>query len=226
MARSAIQNPNFQITGDVDVDTGREPVQLGWYEFAAEFCRGKDVLDVGCGMGEGLERLARTANAVRGIDLDERLRKPNVDILDIKDAKSKSADIVTCIDVIEHVVEDLDFVKELVRVARHEILVSTPNWVVSRCSWKYHVREYMPHEISNIFKPYGTIEMFKGNYDGSGHFKIKYPWAYSVLNHLRVFPLTSFLARLVNHFLPASAKIRSALFLRVRLTSPRHTFLE
>lgn len=80
--------------------------------------------------------------------MDERLRKPNVEFSDIKDVESKSVGVRTCIDVIEHVEENLDFALELVRVARQDVLVSTPNWTVSRCKWPYHICEYMPRQLS------------------------------------------------------------------------------
>lgn len=217
MTKSAVQNANYKMTGDIKVDTGREPVQLGWYKFSSRFCAGKNVLDVGCGMGEGLAILSQVARTARGIDRDERLKKPSVEIKDIKDLEAKSIDVITCIDVIEHVEEDIDFARQLVRVARHELLISTPNWTVSRCKWPYHVREYMPHQIYRIFRPFGIVEMYKGNYDGTIHYKVKHFWAYATLNLLRVFPLTSQVIRVINHFLPDPARIHSSLFLHVRL---------
>ncbi len=41
------------------------------YHFAAQFCEGKDVLEVACGAGFGLGYLARTARRVVGGDIDE-----------------------------------------------------------------------------------------------------------------------------------------------------------
>ena len=41
------------------------------YEFAAGFCEGRDVLEVACGSGMGLGYLARPANRVVGLDIDD-----------------------------------------------------------------------------------------------------------------------------------------------------------
>ena len=41
------------------------------YHFASQFCRGKDVLEVACGAGQGLGYLAKTARLVVGGDIDK-----------------------------------------------------------------------------------------------------------------------------------------------------------
>lgn len=41
------------------------------YRFAASFCKGKDVLEVACGAGQGVGYLARVASRVVGGDIDE-----------------------------------------------------------------------------------------------------------------------------------------------------------
>jgi SAM-dependent methyltransferase len=43
------------------------------YAYAGDFCRGKDVLDVACGVGQGLGYLARSARRVVGGDFSLRL---------------------------------------------------------------------------------------------------------------------------------------------------------
>jgi len=218
LAKSQIQNPGFQTTGDVAVDTGREPLQMGWYEFAAGFCQGRTALDVGCGMGEGLALLKRAASRATGIDLDPRLANESVKTLRIEDVPSKSVDIVVCIDVIEHVEEDIKFAEELMRVARQDVFISTPNWTVSKCKWPYHIREYMPHELQSILGRYGKLEVFKGSIDGAIHYPVNFPGAYALLNRLRVNPVTGFLARVFNRLLPMSARIQAAQFIRVRIS--------
>src|SRR5439155_24964635 len=54
------------IPGQVDADLLNE--HLARYAFAARLCRGKQVLDAGCGAGYGSAELARTAAGVLGID--------------------------------------------------------------------------------------------------------------------------------------------------------------
>lgn len=156
MTMSAVQNANYKMTGDIEVDTGREPVQLGWYKFSSRSCTGKNVLDVGYGMGEGFAILSQVARTARGIDRDERLKKPSVEIKDIKDLEAKSIDIVTCIDVIEHAEEDIDFARQLVRVARHDLLISTPNWTVSR----YKVKHFWAYATLNFLRVFLLTSQF------------------------------------------------------------------
>ncbi len=45
------------------------------YRYASEFCKGKEVLEVACGSGQGLGYLARCANRVVGGDYDEKMLK-------------------------------------------------------------------------------------------------------------------------------------------------------
>jgi 2-polyprenyl-3-methyl-5-hydroxy-6-metoxy-1,4-benzoquinol methylase len=222
MARSSpVQNSRFLTTGDSRVDAGREPVQMGWYEFAATFCKDKQVLDVGCGMAQGLAVLKRCAAMAYGIDRDPRLQSSDVRIMAIEDVPSDSVDVAVCIDVIEHVEEDLEFARQLCRVAREQVLLSTPNWVVDRCIGRYHVREYMPHELVGIFEKFGRVDIYKGTGDGAVRCRVRHRKAYEALNRLRASPLTGFPARLFNHMLPVSARIHSAQFIRVLLQRGR-----
>src|SRR5262249_6372523 len=43
------------------------------YKFASDFCRGGRVLEIGCGAGQGLGYLARSASSVIGGDYTEAL---------------------------------------------------------------------------------------------------------------------------------------------------------
>ncbi|MCG6536778.1 MAG: hypothetical protein L7F78_19245, partial [Syntrophales bacterium LBB04] len=64
---SSIKNPNYKVTGDVSVEAVRGVrEQAEWYAFASIFCKNHAVLDVECGLGEGLKILAKEAKAVPG----------------------------------------------------------------------------------------------------------------------------------------------------------------
>lgn len=211
---SPIQNTNYYIeVGDASKEAGRGLGQRGWYEFASNFCKNNTVLDVGCGLGDGLDILAKSAQKATGIDLDERLKKENVEIISIKDIDDNAVDVVVCIDVIEHVIEDYDFVKDLVRVARNRVCVSTPNWTASHCTWKYHIREYTPAQLIALFSDYGKVTLFKGTPSGSEVYDIKNLTAFLLFNSLRISPLSAFLAKCLNYILPKHMKINSHLFL-------------
>jgi 2-polyprenyl-3-methyl-5-hydroxy-6-metoxy-1,4-benzoquinol methylase len=119
------------------------PVQRAAYELALhKYMQSDDrVLDVGCGIGYGLRIMSAKASHSTGIDLDsyaikcanKNLSKETGSInLQTYNGKhipfqNYDYDIVTCVDVIEHVPNYLGLLKEMVRVSRRVILISTPN---------------------------------------------------------------------------------------------------
>lgn len=207
-----------RVVGDLSVEAGRGAGQLPWYEFAAAIVKDSKVLDAGCGLGVGLEILRRTAKEAIGQDLDPRLERPGIVIGSLSDVPSKSYDAVTCIDVIEHVEDDRGFVAELCRIARRLVFATTPNWTITRCQWPYHIREYTPRELEQLFEPFGTIALFKGNSSGSVVHPIRHSRLYHVANGLRSSQVTAFAARCVNRALPSSWRIHghTAVLVHVR----------
>src|SRR5438132_1922853 len=164
--------------GDEDVRAGRGPGQLDWYRFALRFVSEKSVLDVGCGVGDGLRILQSSASMAEGQDLDPRLAAPGVYILDLADVKDKSYDVAVSVDVIEHVEDPEHFVCQLARIAREGFFVTTPNWTASRCRWPYHLREYTPREFEQVLSTVGRVTLFKGTPSGSTVHPVRHPWAY------------------------------------------------
>lgn len=148
------------------VSAGRQSLQNGWYRFASNFCEGKSVLDVGAGMGIGLKILRKKTDNVTGIDLDERLKEYGIEIKNITDIPDKSFDVVTCIDVIEHIQNDKEFVEQLKRVAKELVILSTPNFNFSKCKNGYHWREYTPEEFVESFSP---TFLYTGTAQGGTH---------------------------------------------------------
>ena len=166
--------------GDDALLAGRTPSQMGWYEFVADAARGQSVLDVGCGSGEGLRLLAARASSALGIDLDDRLRRSdvNVRIMSVADVPDRSFDLVVCVDVIEHIENDRAFVAELFRVARKAVFVSTPNYAVSFNRHPYHVREYTPAAFVRLFDRYGRVTLYGGSAHGHEREEIRRRGAY------------------------------------------------
>lgn len=202
--------------GDKGVVAGRGPGQLGWYEFCAHnFLSGKEtILDVGCGTGKGLRILSKRSRKAHGIDLDPRLKDENIFVMDVKEITPQSYDIVTCIDVIEHVEDDTNFVKELNRIARKGLFITTPNYTAGRNTWPYHVREYTPFELYNLLKKISNnkeILLYKGNPRGTQVFIIKYKTILYLFNWLRIFKFTAPFARILNFAVPPKMKINSHL---------------
>jgi SAM-dependent methyltransferase len=201
---------SVRTVGDESVDAGRGPGQLAWYRFAAQFTAGRSVLDAGCGLGLGLDILGRSARDARGQDLDPRLARDRVHIGDLDTLPSKSFDLVVSIDVVEHVEDDARFVRQLARIARQAIFLTTPNWTITRCTWPYHLREYTPREFCNLLSPLGRVRLFKGNGAGTSIYPVNHVNAYFLLNDARAFAPTDFATRCVSRFLlPPAARLHS-----------------
>lgn len=120
------------------------------YHHAAEIVSG-DVLEIGTGMGYGIEIIAPSAKNFVTIDksipqlesvpANVRLWQMIVPPLDMPE---EAFDYVVSFQVIEHIVRDRDFVREVHRVLRRggKFIVSTPNAPMSLTRNPWHVREY------------------------------------------------------------------------------------
>jgi len=169
--------------GDVRVEAGRRPSQLGWYRFAAGLAAGKTVLDVGSGMGKGLEVLRAQAREAWGLEVDPRLAGPQVMIGDVGELPDAAYEVLVCIDVLEHVADDRGFLGHLLRVARESVFITTPNWSESRRWNEYHVREYTPREFHRLFAGQ-SARFFWGEESGDRVVEARRWWAWEVVNEL------------------------------------------
>jgi SAM-dependent methyltransferase len=195
--------------GDDSVEAGRGPGQLDWYRFASTQVDGKRVLDVGCGLGHGLQILQTRAGEAEGQDLDVRLAGDRVRCVPIETIDAKSYDIVTAIDVVEHVPDPQAFVRELGRIARETFFLTTPNWTASRCQWPFHLREYTPREFVELLEEVGRVRLLKGTPGGSQVYPVRHPRMYYLFNDLRTWTPTSIPARVLNNVIPADWRIHS-----------------
>jgi ubiquinone/menaquinone biosynthesis C-methylase UbiE len=125
------------IPGQVDVDLWNE--HFARYLFAVRFARGKRVLDAGCGAGSGSSELSTVAASVTSFDIAREAvelaastyvgphyTQASCAKLPFKDA---SFDLIVMYEVIEHVFDWPDVLREARRVlapAGH-LIVSTPN---------------------------------------------------------------------------------------------------
>jgi len=150
---------------------------LSRYHFVAPHIH--DVLlDVGCGRGYGFEILAPRSTSQVGIDIsrvflgEARDQCPAVSfacgIGNALPFADSSFDSVIAFEVIEHIEDDLSFLKELKRVARQNafIAVSTPNKLVSSGNSAkpldpFHVREYSETEFCHLLRQtFSSVEVF------------------------------------------------------------------
>ncbi len=147
------------------------------------------VLDVGFGLGYGLNILSIKASEVRGVDVDEKAYEyckstylgKNPKLVEIKiyngydlDYPDNYFEIVTCIDVLEHVKDYDKLLKEMMRVAKKGIFISTPNRRPEYTNKDgtpknyWHLREWDKAELESILKKYGKLEwnFLNGPFDG------------------------------------------------------------
>lgn len=131
------------------------------YVASRDWIRG-DLLEVGCGEGRGISWLMPHVTSYSAIDkiapAIEELRKKfpsakliagNLPPLPYPDA---SFDSVVSFQVIEHIRDDVFFLREIERVLRPggAALITTPNRPLSLSRNPWHIREYTAGELKNL----------------------------------------------------------------------------
>lgn len=140
---------------------GRDDCQFGWHRWVGEHFHGCAILDVGSGLGLARERLAAGGNEVV---LQDPAPGTPVDIHDdIGDLAGRFFDVVTAFDVIEHVLDDGLFLWNLCRIARRSVVITTPNYNVSKAANPFHVREYSPPEFLDLIGGHSIKTLVAGN---------------------------------------------------------------
>lgn len=150
---------------------------------------GDTILDVGFGLGYGLNILAIKAKKVSGVEIDYKVykycqdtivgRNPRLVHLKLYDGYNlpfpdNYFNVVTCVDVLEHVEDYHMFIEELLRVSSKGVFISTPNRRpeytnpdgTPKNHW--HLREWSRAELDEILRQHGTVEwnFLNGPYDG------------------------------------------------------------
>lgn len=155
------------------------------YRRLVDRCRGRDVLEAGCGEGYGADLIADVARSVIGLDYDEsavahvRARYPRVDMrhgnlaeLPLDDS---SVDVVVNFQVIEHLWDQGQFVAECRRVLRPGglLLMSTPNRITFTPGSDtpvnpFHTRELNAAELTELLESAGlTVRSMLGVFHGA-----------------------------------------------------------
>lgn len=144
------------------------------YHKAAELVSG-DVLEIGTGMGYGVEVIAPAAKnfvtidkcVPQGLSLPSNARFWQMTVPPLQ-MPEEAFDFVVSFQVIEHIKRDDLFVREIHRVLRHggRFVVSTPNAPMSLTRNPWHVREYRSEELKSLLESvFDSVECYgvRGN---------------------------------------------------------------
>jgi SAM-dependent methyltransferase len=144
------------------------------YQRLAQRCVGRDVLEAGCGEGYGADLIAGVARRVTAVDYDEatvahvRARYPRVQVLhgNLADLPlpDQSVDVVVNFQVIEHLWDQPQFVRECLRVLRPSglLMISTPNRITFSPGRDtpinpFHTRELNADELTELLCDAGFV---------------------------------------------------------------------
>ncbi|MGQ4614544.1 methyltransferase domain-containing protein [Nocardia sp. R7R-8] len=149
-------------------------------------CAGKTVLEAGSGEGYGADMIAGVAATVTGVDYDTgavehvRARYPRVEMIQGNLAElpldDASIDVVVNFQVIEHLWDQSQFLRECLRVLRPggELLISTPNRITFSPGRDtplnpFHTRELDATELTELLVDAGfEVSELIGVHHGPG----------------------------------------------------------
>ncbi|MBO9730891.1 MAG: class I SAM-dependent methyltransferase [Chitinophaga sp.] len=140
-----------------------------------EHLQNKQVLELGCGEGYGMEMLAPHVAHYLAVDKKKPVSKLpanasfqtcNLPIL--TGIADNSYDTVICFQVIEHIKDDSALLHEIRRILKPggRLFLTTPNRLMSLSRNPFHIREYLPREmyaLANAHFPKATVEGIYGN---------------------------------------------------------------
>jgi O-antigen biosynthesis protein len=137
------------------------------YAFAAQFVKGKKVLDLGSGEGYGSYLLSKEADFVLGLDIDEqsinhangRYHRDNLQFvqgsfLEVPIKGQKEFDVVICFEALEHITEHHKLVSEVKRLLKDDglLIASTPNKETYTDELEYHNTFHLKELYFDEFK--------------------------------------------------------------------------
>jgi SAM-dependent methyltransferase len=164
--------PPLELTGertlpDVPAENYWFRRHLAVYEWVAERCAGRDVVDMACGEGYGVEVLARRARHVTGVDANPeahehaRLKyaRPGVRFVrDLVETYEEPCDVVVFLQTIEHMHAPAAVLQNFRGMVRPggAVYVSTPNLLTlappgaEKSDNPWHLKEYRADEFRRL----------------------------------------------------------------------------
>lgn len=148
------------------------------YYWAAQYCEGKDVVEVACGTGQGLGYLYQLSGSFEAGDYSDdilqiaRTHYGEKIVLKQFDAQQlpygdKSKDVIIMFEAIYYIPDAENFVKECVRVLRPggKVLIATANKDLYDFNPSPHSYKYFGAvELKDLFFKYGFgVEIFGGS---------------------------------------------------------------
>ncbi len=146
------------------------------YNFAKSYCNEKKILDIGCGEGFGIARLADVAQEAIGIDCSgeaieyasANFKIPNLKFIKMDctklDFDNEAFDLITAFEVIEHLREPEKFLSETVRALKNNgmMILSSMQRHGKRSSGNpFHIKEYSAAELKQVLLVYyKDVELF------------------------------------------------------------------
>jgi SAM-dependent methyltransferase len=174
--------PPLELTGertlpDVPAENYWFRRHLAVYEWVAERCAGRDVVDMACGEGYGVEVLARRARHVTGVDANPdahehaRLKytRPGVRFVrGLVESHDEPCDAVVFLQTIEHVADPeavLGHFRDMLRPGG-AVYVSTPNVLTlappgaEKSDNPWHLKEYRAEEFRSLCESsFASVEL-------------------------------------------------------------------
>ncbi|GAB4584230.1 class I SAM-dependent methyltransferase [Nocardia sp. IFM 10818] len=163
-------------------------------------CEGKIVLEAGSGEGYGANMIADVAERVIGLDYDDsavahvRAKYPRVEMVQGNLAElpldDESVDVVVNFQVIEHLWDQAQFMREVLRVLRPggTLLISTPNRITFSPGRDtplnpFHTRELNAAELTELCVEAGfRVELMAGVFHGSALRALDEKWGGSIID--------------------------------------------
>jgi hypothetical protein len=136
---------------------GREPCQGGWHPWIGEFARGLTVLDVGSGVSAIKEDLLTFG--AKSVERQDACTWCQVEIHEPISSlviRGQKWEVVTCLDVIEHIVDYGRFARDLVNLSEWWVIVTTPGAFITHNANVHHYHEFLPNEVVQLFEAAGA----------------------------------------------------------------------